>query len=54
MPIGSVIGGFVAREGLRLPHLIGGFISLIVVVVSFKRIVQIGEASAVISQESDK
>jgi len=54
MPIGSVIGGFVAREGLRLPYLVGGLISLIVVVVSFKRIVQIGDESVVISQENDK
>jgi MFS family permease len=54
MPIGSVIGGFVAREGLRLPYLVGGFISLIVVVVSFKRIVQIGEESVAISKENNK
>ena len=54
MPIGSVIGGFVAREGLRLPYLIGGLISLVVVVFSFKRIVQIGEESVAISKENEK
>lgn len=54
MPIGSVIGGFVAREGLRLPYIIGGLISIVVVVVSFKRIVQIGEDSVAISKENDK
>ena len=54
MPIGSVIGGFVAREGLRLPYIVGGLISIVVVVVSFKRIVQIGEESVVISQENEK
>ena len=54
MPIGSVLGGFVAREGLRLPYIMGGLISIVVVVVSFKRIVQIGEESVAISKENDK
>ena len=45
MPIGSVFGGFVAREGLRLPYLIGGIISVIIVIISFKRIIQIGQDS---------
>jgi hypothetical protein len=54
MPIGAVIGGFVARGGLRLPFIIGGLISLIVVAFSFKRIVQIGEESVAISKENDK
>ena len=54
MPIGAVIGGFVARCGLRLPFIIGGLISLIVVAFSFKRIVQIGEESVAISRENDK
>ncbi len=54
MPIGSVIGGFIARGGLRLPYLIGGLISLIVVAFSFKRIVQIGEESIAISIENEK
>jgi MFS family permease len=53
MPIGSVLGGFVARGGLRLPYIIGGSISLIVVAFSFKRIVQIGEESVVISKEKN-
>ena len=54
MPIGSVIGGFVAREGLRFPYLIGGLISIIIVLFSFKRIVQIGEESVAISKENEK
>ena len=54
MPIGSVIGGFVAREGLRFPYLIGGLISIIIVLFSFKRIVQIGEESVAMSKENDK
>jgi L-lactate permease len=53
MPIGSVIGGFVARDGLRLPYIIGGLISLVVVAFSFKRIVQIGEESVAISKENN-
>ncbi|MGA1689542.1 MAG: MFS transporter [Candidatus Nanopelagicaceae bacterium] len=52
MPIGSVLGGFVARGGLRLPYIIGGSISLIVVALSFKRIVQIGQESVAITKES--
>jgi MFS family permease len=53
MPIGAVIGGFIARGGLRLPFLIGGLISLVVVAFSFKRIIQIGEESVAISQEKE-
>lgn len=45
MPIGSVLGGFIARSGLRLPYLVGGLVSLIVVAASFNRIVQIGDES---------
>ena len=53
MPIGSVLGGFVARGGLRLPYIIGGSISLIVVALSFKRIVQIGQESVAITKENN-
>ena len=45
MPIGSIIGGFIARGGLRLPFLIGGFISIVVVIISFKRVIEIGDES---------
>lgn len=45
MPIGSVLGGVIARGGLRLPYLIGGLISMVVISLSFKRIVQIGDES---------
>lgn len=54
MPIGSLIGGFIARGGLRLPYIIGGLISLVVVAFSFKRIIQIGEDSVTISKENNK
>lgn len=54
MPIGSVIGGFIARGGLRLPYILGGLISLVVVAFSFRRIVQIGEESVAISKENNK
>lgn len=45
MPIGSVIGGFIAKGGLRLPFLIGGAIATLISVLSYKRIVQVGDAS---------
>ena len=45
MPIGSVLGGLIARGGLRLPYLIGGAVSTIVVLLAFKRIVEIGDQS---------
>jgi MFS family permease len=46
MPIGSVIGGFIAKGGLRLPFLIGGVISILISLWSFKRVVSIGDESA--------
>jgi MFS family permease len=45
MPIGSVFGGFIAREGLRLPYLIGGSIAMLIAARSFKQIVSIGKES---------
>ena len=45
MPIGSVIGGVIARGGLRLPFLIGGGIATLIALVSFKRIVEVGDES---------
>ena len=45
MPIGSVIGGFIAKGGLRLPFLIGGAIATLISVASYRRIVQVGDAS---------
>lgn len=45
MPIGSILGGFIARGGLRLPLLIGGAVSTLIAVVTYRRIVQVGDAS---------
>jgi len=45
MPIGSVIGGFIAKGGLRLPFLIGGAIATLISVLAYRRIVQVGDAS---------
>ena len=46
MPIGSVIGGFIAKGGLRLPFLIGGLIATLIALVSYARIVKVGNQSA--------
>lgn len=46
MPIGSVIGGFIAKGGLRLPFLIGGAIATLIALVSYRRIVKVGDQSA--------
>lgn len=45
MPIGSVIGGVIARGGLRLPFLIGGGIATLIALFSFKRIIEVGDES---------
>jgi MFS family permease len=45
MPIGSVIGGVIARGGLRLPFLIGGAVATLISVISFRKVVQIGQES---------
>ncbi len=46
MPIGSVIGGFIAKGGLRLPFLIGGLMATLIALVSYGRIVKVGNQSA--------
>ena len=45
MPIGSVIGGFIAKGGLRLPFLIGGVIAIAISLMSYRRVVNVGSAS---------
>ncbi len=45
MPIGSVIGGVIARGGLRLPFIIGGGIATLIALISFKRIIEVGDES---------
>lgn len=51
MPLGSVIGGFVAKGGLRLPFLIGGVIATVISAAAFTTVVRIGNRSAEISSE---
>ena len=51
MPIGSVIGGFVAKGGLRLPFLIGGVIATVISAAAFTTVVRIGNQSAGINVE---
>lgn len=49
MPIGSVLGGFIAKGGLRLPFLIGGLISIVISIFAFKKVTHIGNLSADLS-----
>ena len=46
MPLGSVLGGFVAQGGLRLPFLIGGAMATLISILTFKTVVRIGNESA--------
>jgi hypothetical protein len=46
MPIGSIIGGVIARGGLRLPFLIGGGIATLISLLAFRRIIKVGDESA--------
>jgi hypothetical protein len=41
MPIGSLLGGFIAQFGLRMPYFIAGGIALLIAVVSFKFIIRL-------------
>ena len=51
MPLGSVIGGFVAKGGLRLPFLIGGVIATSISILAFTTVMRIGNQSAEINSE---
>jgi MFS family permease len=53
MPIGSLLGGVIARGGLRLPFLIGGAIATLISLFSYKHIRRIGDLSAEIPKEKD-
>ena len=46
MPIGAIIGGVIARGGLRLPFLIGGGIATLISLLAFRRIIKVGDESA--------
>ena len=49
MPFGSLLGGFVAKGGLRLPLLIGGAIATVIALLSLRFLLHVGEET---SQES--
>ena len=51
MPIGALLGGVIARGGLRLPFLIGGSIATLISIFSYKHIKRIGDLSAEIPNE---
>jgi hypothetical protein len=51
MPIGALLGGLIARGGLRLPFLIGGSIATFIALFSYKHIKRIGDLSAEIPNE---
>jgi hypothetical protein len=53
MPIGALLGGVIARGGLRLPFLIGGSIATLISIFSYKHIKRIGDLSAEIPNEKD-
>jgi len=53
MPIGALLGGVIARGGLRLPFLIGGSIATLISIFSYKHIKRIGDLSAEIPNEKN-
>ena len=53
MPIGALLGGVIARGGLRLPFLIGGSIATLIALFSYKHIKQIGDLSAQMPAKKD-
>jgi len=46
MPIGSFIGGYVAKFGLRVPFLVGGTIATLIAMTALKFLIEIGDHSA--------
>ena len=53
MPIGALLGGVIARGGLRLPFLIGGSFATLIAFFSYKHIKRIGDLSAEIPDKKD-
>lgn len=53
MPIGALLGGLIARGGLRLPFLIGGSIATLIAFFSYKHIKRIGDLSAQMPAKKD-
>jgi MFS family permease len=46
MPFGSLLGGFIAKGGLRLPLLIGGTIATVIALFSLRFLLHMGESTA--------
>lgn len=46
MPLGSVLGGFIAKGGLRLPFIVGGIIGTLISIYAYRKVVVIGNESA--------
>lgn len=46
MPFGSLLGGLIAKGGLRLPLLIGGAIATVIALLSLKFLLHVGESAA--------
>jgi MFS family permease len=53
MPIGALLGGVIARGGLRLPFLIGGSIATLIASFSYKHIKRIGDLSVEMPAKKD-
>ena len=53
MPIGALLGGVIARGGLRLPFLIGGSIATLIAFFSYKHIKRIGDLSVEMPAKKD-
>lgn len=53
MPIASLLGGFVAKQGLRLPFIIGGAFALFLAVASSRFIKSVGDSGAAELEEVD-
>ena len=47
MPFGSLLGGFIAKGGLRLPLLIGGAIATVIALLSFRFFLSVGKETAI-------
>jgi MFS family permease len=46
MPFGSLLGGFIAQGGLRLPLLIGGALATVIALLSLRFLLHVGESAA--------
>ncbi|NCW72519.1 MAG: MFS transporter [Actinobacteria bacterium] len=46
MPFGSLLGGFIAKGGLRLPLLIGGTIATVIALFSLRFLLHVGQSPA--------